>query len=382
MHARDGVAMDRLYSRTKVFHFPEKLRAQAEGRHTAPLAVRIKPTNRCNHACGYCCFRTDGLPMSGGMDARDEIPADVMRGIVEDIVAMGVRAVTFSGGGEPLLYRPLAEAVARLSEAGVRVGVLTNGSRLEGAVARVLAGHATWVRVSMDAATADTYAAVRGVNPREFARVRRNIERFAALAAGRCEVGVNWVATRDNHTETGPFLALMKGLGVAHVKVSEAVVGTTFEANRDSVRPWHRAVRDAVREARVALEDEGFRVVDRLLDPDLPGAGGYDKPYSWCPFASWLTVIGADLCLYSCQDKAYTASGRLARLAGRSFREAWFSDETRARLDAVAPAPPASPGSPTRIVPCRDCRHHCVAHDKNLLLLDYLGADPDHLPFV
>ncbi len=360
--------MDRLYSRTKVFHFPEKLKAQAEGRHTAPVSVRIKPTNRCNHSCGYCCFRVEGLPMSGGMETRDEIPADVMHQVVEDILVMGVRAVTFSGGGEPLLYRPLAGAVERLSAAGVRIGVLTNGSRLEGRIARVLAEHATWVRVSMDAATAETYAAIRGVSPREFTRVCRNIERFAAMAAGRCEVGVNWVVTRDNHAETGPFLALVKGLGVSHVKVSEAVVGTTFEANRDAVRPWHAAVRDAIRQARVALEDERFRVVDRLLDPDLPGTGGYDKPYSGCPFASWLTVIGADLCLYSCQDKAYTASGRLASLAGRSFREAWFSEETRVRLAAI--------------VPSRDCRHHCVAHDKNLLLLDYLDADPDHLPFV
>lgn len=360
--------MDRLYSRTKVFHFPDRLQAQAEGRPMAPVAVRVKPTNRCNHSCGYCCFRADGLPMSGGMDERDEIPAETMRGLVDDFVAMGVRAVTFSGGGEPLLYRPLAEAVERLSRAGVRVGVLTNGSRLEGGVARVLAEHATWVRVSMDAATAGTYAALRRVSPREFSRVCRNVERFSALAAGRCEVGANWVVTGANHAETGPFLALMKDLGVAHVKVSEAVVGATLEANRDHVRPWHRAVREAIREASAALEDGRFRVVDRLLDPDLPGAGGYDKPYSWCPFASWLTVIGADRCVYSCQDKAYTESGRLATLAGRSFREAWFSDETRQRLAAIRPS--------------RDCRHHCVAHDKNLLLLDYLGADPDHLPFV
>ncbi len=360
--------MDRLYCRTKVFHFPDKVRAQAEGRHTAPVAVRIKPTNRCNHACQYCCFRTGGLPMSAGMRERDELPEGVMREIIGDLVTMGVRAVTFSGGGEPLLYRPLAWAVETLARSGVRVGVLTNGSRLEGTVARVLAEHATWVRISMDAASARTYAAIRGVSPREFTRVCRNIERFAALSSRRCELGVNLVVTRENHHEVGPFLTLMKGLGVTHVKVSEAVVATTQEGNAEYVRPWHRAVREAIQEARAGLEDAHFCVVDRLLDPDRPGDGGYDKPYDWCPFASWLTVIGADGCLYACQDKAYSEVGRLAALRGRPLREVWFSEETRRRIASIRPS--------------RDCRHHCVAHAKNLLLLDYLAADPDHVAFV
>lgn len=359
---------ERLYSRTKVFHFPDKLMAQAEGRHTAPVVVRIKPTNRCNHSCRYCCFRVAGLPMSDGMKEGDEIPEGVMTEIVADLTAMGVRAVIFSGGGEPLLYRPLVRAVKDLANAGIRIGVLTNGSRLEGTIAHLLAEEATWVRVSMDAATPATFAAIRGVSPREFSRVCRNIERFAVLSSGRCELGVNLVVTRENHHEVGPFLALMKHLGVAHVKVSEAVVGMTAEENRQYVRPWHRKVREAIEEARSILEDGRFCVVDRLLDPDRPGDGGYDKPYSWCPFASWLTVIAADRCLYTCQDKAYSAAGRIASLAGRSLREAWFDEETRRRIASICPS--------------RDCRHHCVAHEKNLLLLDYLGADPAHVPFV
>ena len=38
------------------------------------------------------------------MDQKDQIPEDKMTEIVEDLVNMGVKVVTFSGGGEPFIY--------------------------------------------------------------------------------------------------------------------------------------------------------------------------------------------------------------------------------------------------------------------------------------
>ena len=41
------------------------------------------------------------------MDLRDRMPEAKMIELVDDIVAMGVEAVTFLGGGKPLIYKPL-----------------------------------------------------------------------------------------------------------------------------------------------------------------------------------------------------------------------------------------------------------------------------------
>ena len=35
-----------------------------------------------------------------------------------------------------------------------------------------------------------------------------------------------------------------------------------------------------------------------------------------------------------------------------------------------------------KVDPTRHCNHHCVANGSNKLLLEYLDADPNHLPFV
>ena len=64
------------------------------------------------------------------MDLRDRIPREKMMEIVDDLIEMDVRAVTFSGGGEPLIYPHLAETVQRLAAGGIRIGCLTNGAAL------------------------------------------------------------------------------------------------------------------------------------------------------------------------------------------------------------------------------------------------------------
>jgi hypothetical protein len=82
----------------------------------------------------------------------------------------------------------------------------------------------------------------------------------------------------------------------------------------------------------------------------------------------FLTVIGADCTVYSCQDKAYTESGSLGSIKDRRFRDFWFSAENAARIagwDATA-----------------NCRHHCVSHAKNLLLTEYRALDAEHAAFV
>ena len=361
--------MSRLYTQSKVFHFEDKLRALREDRVTPPVHIRLKPENRCNHDCWWCCYRTSSLLMNEKMDEADRIPREKMREIADDIVAMAVRAVTFSGGGEPLIYPWFVETVQRLVEGGVKIAVLTNGSALSGETARLLAERASWVRVSMDGMEGPSYERSRRAPAREADRICANIEAFAGLSGRQCVLGVNYVVTRENHGDTVPFLRRMKALGADHVKVCEAVVGVTFEENRAYVADFIGPLRDAVGEAKEALDDESFRVVDKLIDPDDENlARSYQKDYRRCVFAECLTVIAADLNVYTCQDKAYTEAGLLGSLEETSFGDLWASKQNRARLRAVDPS--------------RHCHHHCVAHDKNLLLLDYLEARPDHLDFI
>ncbi len=354
--------MTSVYSNLKVFGYPDRLAAIAAGNVPAPVHVRIKPINHCNHSCWYCAYRADQLQLGEGMDLKDRLPEAKLFEIAEDVIAMGVKAVTFSGGGEPLLYKALPEVVERLGRAGVRVAALTNGANLKGRMADAFAAHATWVRTSIDAWDDASYARSRSVKEGEFSRVIENMRAFIARKT-ECVLGVSFIVGRDNIDHLAEACALLKSIGVHHVKLSAAIVSNDASENNTYHRDFADRAGGAI-DRTLTLADDRFAVANHYHEMD----GRFAKAYTSCPFARMLTVIGADGSVYLCQDKAYTETGALGSIRDRSFREFWFSAENKARLEALDPS--------------RHCNHHCVAHAKNLALTEYFATDPAHGAFV
>jgi len=95
--------------------------------------------------------------------------------LVDDFIAMGVKAVTFSGGGEPLCYPYLTATASRLVEAGIKIATLTNGALLNGEIAELFAAKGSWIRVSVDGWDSKSYAEYRGISENEFDRVMHNL---------------------------------------------------------------------------------------------------------------------------------------------------------------------------------------------------------------
>jgi MoaA/NifB/PqqE/SkfB family radical SAM enzyme len=351
-----------LYSNLKFLRFKDQLDALATNSVVAPVHIRIKPTNRCNHNCWYCAYRTDDLKLGEDMDESDLIPEAKMMEIVDDIVAMGVKAVTFSGGGEPLLYKPLPEVIDRLAAGGVRVATLTNGANLKGRVAEALARHATWVRVSVDAWDDESYVKSRGAKAGEFTKLIENMKAFVETGT-KCVLGVSFIAGKDNYHRLYEVCARFKAIGVNHVKLSAAVVGNSVDENNRYHREFAQEARAEI-DRCLALSGDGFSVIDHFHEME----SRFDKEYHRCAFLQFLTVIGADQTVYTCQDKAYTKEGTLGSIRGRTFKEYWFSEENRARMADFDPSV--------------QCQHHCVSHSKNLAIMQYLAIDSEHGLFV
>lgn len=356
--------MPNLYSTVKMLHFKSKLDDIANKHISSPIHIRLKPTNVCNHSCYYCCYRNDNLYLSELMQKKDMISRDKMIEIIDDLVAMGVKAVTLSGGGDPLVYPHINETIEGLLNVGIKLATLTNGSMLKNKTAELLAKGASWVRISMDAADPELYAKTRGVSQEEFGKVCDNIKNFAAIKRKECELGINFIVNENNHGDVYRFLELAKNLGANHVKFSECVVSTKGEENNCYQHPFFNFVKEQITKAKGTLADEHFTIIDKFHDFD----DKYEKPYNRCPFIQFLTVIAADCNVYTCQDKAYTTSGKLGSLKDNSFKEMWYSTETQERL--------------LHFSPLLECNHHCVQHGKNVILLDYLETNKDHLEFV
>jgi MoaA/NifB/PqqE/SkfB family radical SAM enzyme len=356
--------MGHLYTHMKIFHYRDKvdsLPRQAEA-ILPPVHIRIKPTNVCNHNCRYCAYRMDDLQLGKDMNVRDYIPRDKMLEIIDDIIEMGVSAVTFSGGGEPFCYPYLLDAVKKLSQSPVKFAALTNGALLKDEVAGVFANHATWLRISIDGWDGPSYAEYRGVGQNEFAKVLANIRNFKKFG-GSCYTGASVIVDRTNAVHVYDLIVTLRETGINSVKVSPCIVSNSGKENNEYHEPIFVAVKEQVAKARDKFATEDFEIFDSYHEQ----LESFEKDYTWCPYLQILPIIGADQNVYSCQDKAYNLDeGLIGSIENMRFRDFWFSDKNKF----------------FSINPSLHCNHHCVADSKNRLLFDYLDADKGHLGFV
>ena len=355
--------MTTYYSALKFMQFADHLQDDEAGRIKPPVHVRVKPTNRCNHNCWYCAYRVDNLSLGEDMDEKDSIPSERMLALAHEFVESGVKAVTFSGGGEPLLYKALPEVIDILATGGIRVAALTNGSNLKGRMADAFAEHGTWIRVSLDAWDNPSYVKSRGAQTDGFSRLLDNIQAFTARDT-RCVLGVSLIVGKDNHQHILEICSILKTVGVNHVKVSGAVVSNDVLGNNEYHSTIKTEVENQISIAQRALVDSSFNILNHYHD--MPSR--FEKKYSSCPSMRLLTIVGADQGIYTCQDKAYTDTGYLGSIANLSFKDFWNTDTTQSALRSFNPT--------------TQCDHHCIGHNKNVIMHEYLSLDQDHSYFV
>lgn len=356
--------MGLLYTKMKIFHFKDKIDSlpKTTDKIMPPIHIRMKPTNICNHNCWYCAYRADNLQLGIDMKRRDYISQEKMMEIINNVVDMGVKAITFSGGGEPFCYHYLLETVKKLSQTSVKFAALTNGARLQGEVAKIFAYCGTWLRVSMDGWDDESYSSYRRVPEGEFTKVMSNMENFKKIG-GKCYLGVSLIVDKNNAPYIYKFIERLKNIGVDSVKISPCIVSNDGIENNKYHQPIFEKVKQQVEKAIENLAEDKFEVFDAYHELDEK----FKKEYTWCPYLQILPVIGADLNIYSCQDKAYNlGEGLVGSIKNQRFRDFWFSDKNKF----------------FKTNPSVHCNHHCVANAKNKLILDYLNVDKKHLEFI
>lgn len=187
-----------------------------------------------------------------------------MLSLAHEFVDMGVKAVTFSGGGEPLLYKPLPKVIDILAAGGIKVAALTNGSNLKGRMADAVAEHGTWIRISLDAWDDASYVKSRGAKLQEFFRLVDNIHSFTDRKS-HCVLGVSFIVGHDNHQHISEVCALLKDCDVNHVKISGAVVSNDIEGNNQYHEKIKKQVAEQISETHDLVDDE-FKIHDHYHD--------------------------------------------------------------------------------------------------------------------
>jgi radical SAM protein with 4Fe4S-binding SPASM domain len=196
----------------------ESVETASEQPQHAPVCLYLETTNRCNLLCTTCPRTYEEL----------EPPADMSWALftsIVDQVPQLARAV-LHGVGEPMLVKNLPRMVRYLKDRGTYVLFNTNGTVLNERNGRALiAAGLDELRVSFDAANAESYKAVRGKN--FFNRIVKNVRAFRELQQreghDRPRVSAWLTGLRQTVEELPDFVRLAAATGIKEVHLQRLV---------------------------------------------------------------------------------------------------------------------------------------------------------------
>src|SRR5258707_13947963 len=177
-----------------------------------PVCLYLETTNRCNLLCTTCPRTYEEL----------EPPADMSWGLFCSIVDQvpEIERAVLHGVGEPMLVKNLPKMVRYLKDRGTYVLFNTNGTLLNERNGRALIDAGLdELRVSLDAANAKSYKAVRGKD--FFARILRNVRAFRDLqereGRDRPRVSAWLTGLKETIPELPAFVKMAAEIGVKEV---------------------------------------------------------------------------------------------------------------------------------------------------------------------
>ncbi len=264
-----------------------------------PRSIYIEPTSRCNEFCQQCP-RT----LLSREDDRD-LTFEKFRYIVDQFPVL--ERVVLHGLGEPLLNKELPQMVRYLKERGTYVLFNSNGIVLTPKKGQALidAGLDEY-RLSMDGATRQTYARVRGVDA--FEKIWRNVRAFIAMQkeqnVGKPAVSLWFTAMRENLHELPELIELAAENGVPEVYLQRLVY---FEQGLAHSRQalFRRSTPeelDIVRRAEQMCKERGirFNAAGSATPVESLMRDFGERPWSGCRRPYTLTYITSSGNVLSC----------------------------------------------------------------------------------
>lgn len=281
----------------KILRFPGKLVPLLHGEQAWPINVEFDLSNACNLACRHCDFAHthDGTIM----------PIDLIKSILMQLAQIGVRAVTFTGGGEPTTNPSFSQAVA-FAARFMNVGIYTNGVKLD--PLRQVLGRAEWIYVSLDAADAGTFYQRKGRD--RFRRVTENV-RWLAEHKLTTTLGLGFLLDKDSWRRAPEMVRIGEDCSVDYVQL-RPTIGIGDYAWIAKVLP----ILESLDEAKFVYISR-----QRFLDMLAFQTDTWTRGYARCRASEFVPCVGAGGELWVCPNTR--GLRKLGDLNTESFASIW-----------------------------------------------------------
>ena len=319
---------------------------------TPPVCIYLEVTNRCNLLCETCPRTFEAL----------EPPADMSWELFTSIIDQvpGLARVVLHGVGEPMLVKSLPRMIRYLKERGIYVLFNTNGTLLAPRKRQeIIDTGLDELRVSLDAAEAETFLKVRGKDM--FDRIVRNISEFTALqrelGTATPKVSLWLTGLKETVDQLPDFVRLAARIGVREVHLQRLVFDDLgrglARADSSLFEATQREEANAIAEAEAIGRSLGVSIdASGATEPGMSLKRAEDaSPWSTCrrPWSlMYFTAHGRALpcCIAPFSQRGYE-NYTLGDATQQTLREIWNGEAYREfRATLIGDVPPK---------PCQNC---------------------------
>jgi radical SAM protein with 4Fe4S-binding SPASM domain len=328
-----------------------------------PIYVEITPTGACNHRCTFCAVDYIGYKVVF-------LDTEVLKNRISEMGRLGVKSVMYAGEGEPLLHKDLPEIIRHTKASGVDVSITTNAVPLTKKWAEQALEHITWIKVSINAGSAKTYAQIHQTKEADFDRVVANLEEAVKIRKKNgwtCTIGTQMVLLPENWDEAVPLAKTMKSIGCDYL-----VIKPYSQHKKSLTRSYEDIQYQAAMKLKGELDQIGdgrFSVMFRenTMKKWDEAERYYQKCYSTPYF--WAYIMG-DGAVYGCS--AYLLDDRFCygNINQNSFQEIWEGEKRLRNMDYVE-----------NELDIGECRKNCRMDEVNRYLWDVKNP-PAHVNFI
>jgi radical SAM protein with 4Fe4S-binding SPASM domain len=344
-----------------MFH-PQRVSRWLEGETIYPVYAELSPSGACNHRCTFCA-----------LDYMEYTPrfldTAVLKERLTEMAGLGLRSVMYGGEGEPFLHRDIGDIIVHTKQAGIDVGITTNGVLLTKQLAEKILGSTAWIKASLNAGCAETYAKVHRTKADDFERVFRNLAeavRIKRETNAACTLGIQTLLLPENADEVEILAEKAKETGLRYVVVKP------YSQHHRSRTQTYRNVDYAhfahLRDRLARLNDDSFSVVFR--ERTMAKMKRTERGYERCLALPFWTYIDSGGNVWGCSAYLGDERFRYGNIHEQTFEEIWTGELRRRNLRMVA----------EELDP-EECRMNCRMDEINLYLWE-LTHPEDHVNFI
>jgi radical SAM protein with 4Fe4S-binding SPASM domain len=247
----------------------------------------------------------------------------------------GVKSVMFAGEGEPLLFKDLDLIVEHCTYVGIDTSLTTNFVPLNKKAIERCVTNCSWIKVSLNAGTAKSYAQIHQTKEIDFERVMSNLKHALEYRKEhnlQCTLGVQMLLLPENRDEAKLLAQKVKKLGADYLVIKPYSQHLSSNTHKYENIDYSKML--DVEEELKEFNDENFSVVFRAntikkhIEQEQSYGTCHSTPFFW-------GYIAADGNVFGCS--AYLGKDEFCygNVYDESFSTIWEGDKRRTSYNYV-----------------------------------------------